>query len=80
VCAEFDLGGDYTTNDEVTNLAEAGCFDRFEGYVGIAPRKSALSVFYVYPLNELTFRKDPGVSCIAAADADLTGSVRGSKR
>jgi hypothetical protein len=80
VYALFDLEGEYTTQDEVVNLAEAGCIDRFKAYVGVAAGRSALSIYYVLPLDETTFREDPGVSCIALAAEDLTSSLKGSKR
>jgi hypothetical protein len=80
VYAVFDLEGEYTTDDEVTHLAESGCFDRFKDYVGVAPGKSSLTVYYLRPLNAVTFKRDPGVSCIALAADQLTVTLKGSKR
>jgi hypothetical protein len=80
VYALFDLEGEYTTEDEITHLAEAGCFDRFKDYVGVAPGRSALTIYYIRPLNAVTFRQDPGVSCIALAADQLTATLKGSKR
>jgi hypothetical protein len=80
VYALFDLEGDYTTQDEVTNLAEAGCFDRFKAYVGVGPARSTLDILYLTPVDEFTFNQDPGVSCVAVATEDLTSTLKGSKR
>ena len=80
VFALFDLEGDYTTNKEIIHLAQAGCYDRFQAYVGISPRRSALQIYYVYPINQRTFEQDPGVSCIASSEESLTATVQGSKK
>jgi hypothetical protein len=80
VYALFDIEGEYTTDQEVTHLAESGCYDRFKGYVGVAPGKSSLTIYFIRPLNEVTFRQDPGVSCIALAADQLTTTLKGSRR
>jgi hypothetical protein len=80
VYALFDIDGEYTTDEEVTHLAQSGCFDRFKDYVGVAPGRSSLTIYYIRPLNEVTFRQDPGVSCIALAADQLTTTLKGSKR
>jgi hypothetical protein len=79
VYALFDLEGEYTTEEEVTHLAESGCFDRFKDYIGVAPGKSSLTIYYIRPLNAATFHQDPGVSCIALAADQLTATLKGSR-
>ena len=80
VYADFDLSGEFTTREEVTHLSEAGCFDRFEGYVGVKPRKSSLDVLYFFPPDEVTFSQDTGVTCILTSEGEVQTSLQGSER
>jgi hypothetical protein len=80
VFAVFDLEGEFTTAEEVGQLADAGCFDRFEAYVGVPPEQSSLNVYDLVPPTKTSFRQDPSVSCLLIADDPLTGTMKGSKR
>jgi putative regulator of septum formation len=80
VFAVYDLGGSFTTVEEVGQLADVGCVDRFEAFVGIAYDDSTLDAADFIPPDEHTFNKDPGVTCLLVSDEPVTGSLMGSKR
>ena len=77
VYATWQLSGDWTGRSAVDRTSEAGCAERFEGYVGVPLRRSALSVLYYVPLDEASFREDPTVVCVAIAPDQVTGSLQG---
>jgi hypothetical protein len=79
VYAVFDLDGEFTTGDDVKQIADAGCYDRFKGYIGIGVAKTSLSVLDLVPLDAAGFRTDPNVTCLATAPEPLSGSMKGSR-
>ena len=80
VYAHYDLGGEWTTLEEVDRISEAGCLDRFAAYVGAPARKSDLGVFYFIPQSKAQFDEDRSVICILEAVGDVTEPLRGSQR
>lgn len=82
VFALFDLEGDEFPGDQVAaELAEEGCIERFEDYVGVEYSASELEVSYLYPLEEGWEQiGDREVVCIASRvdGRDLDEPVEGS--
>ncbi len=79
VYAVFDLDGEFTTTDEVKQIADAGCYDRFKAYIGIGVSKTSLNVMDLVPQDAAGFRTDPSVTCLAIAAEPITVSMKGSK-
>ena len=80
VFATFDLASDVWSGDErVIELAEAGCMEHFEGYVGATYDESVLMVTSLTPTqgswNQI---EDREVVCVTyhMEDEKLTNSVR----
>lgn len=71
----------YPGEEEVTKIAQRQCRRSFEGYVGVRPRFSELSIRFVYPSPESWSNGERQVSCLAQLDqGNLTESVRGQGR
>lgn len=79
VFAVYDLDGEYTTQDEVNQTSDAGCLDRFKGYVGIHPRNSSLALQVYNPSSKASFDEDATVICFAFTDDPISTSLQGSK-
>jgi hypothetical protein len=81
VYASFELpSGSFPGDAEVTLLAEEGCYERFEGFVGLAYEVSELELYFLQPTQRSwTFSRDRAVTCMVTGDGDV-GSARGSKR
>ncbi len=69
----------YPGEEAVTILADGGCVDRFEPYVGVSYVRSLLEVTYLYPTAASWREGDRGIQCVLqAGDGEpLTGSMRG---
>lgn len=83
VYATFELpDGQYPGEEQVVRLAEQGCLERFEGYVGTSYEQSELSLFTLFPTEETwTAADDREVVCAVFLDGgQLEGSVEGSGR
>ena len=81
VYAQFELtGGDeYPGDDEVDELANAGCTERFDEFVGQAYADSPLDFYYYTPIEESWLGGDRLVQCrIFDPQGDVTGSLRGT--
>jgi hypothetical protein len=80
VYALFDLpDGEFPGEDEVVQLSEEGCFERFPDYVGTDPQESRLNVGYLFPTQQSwDTRNDREVTCAVSDPAgDLKDSVEG---
>jgi hypothetical protein len=80
VYAEFDLAGtDYPGEQAVSDQGDAGCFDAFEPFVGLAYESSTLDYTFYSPTQESwTDGGDRLISClIADPSTQVTGSLRG---
>jgi len=82
VYAIFDLTGDQFPGDETAStLADDGCMDRFEAYVGETYEESVLAITHLVP-SEGSWEQigDREVVCVAyhMELEKLTGSVRGT--
>lgn len=83
VYASFDIDlAKYPGDDEVSRLADEGCYAPFETYIGISFDNSALDYSYYVPTQDgWNDYDDREVSCIAFDPAgQLTGSVAGAAR
>ena len=84
VYAEFDIpeSDTYPGTDEVIAQADQGCFDEFEGFVGISADASTIEVLYLYPTEDSWDRMDDRqVSCIVSDSAGpTTGTLEGAAR
>lgn len=81
VYAQFELtGGDeYPGDDEVEELANAGCEERFDDFVGQAYADSPLDFYYYTPIEESWLGGDRLVQCrIFDPEGDVSGSLRGT--
>lgn len=81
--AEFDIPGDaFPGEDQTVTAAQAGCNERFEVFVGLAPGASALRVFLLYPTAESWDEHgDRQVTCaIVDPAAQTVGSLQGVAR
>lgn len=78
--ANFDLpDGDFPGQAEVDRLADAGCFERFEKYVGVPLDESELQVVYMRPYED-SWDVDKGVTCMVSEGKASTGSLKGANR
>jgi len=83
VYAEFDIDrADWPGDDEVFNLADAGCYAPFGSYVGLPFDASALDYTYYVPTQDgWENYDDHAVSCILFDPAGkTTGSLMGAVR
>jgi hypothetical protein len=80
VFATFDLDGKWTSREDVEELGQYGCYDRFRDYVGVAPRRSTLSVLYFAPFEETQYAHDPEVICLLVTKEPGTEALKGSRR
>ena len=82
VYATFDLSGsEFPGDDEVVELADEGCLDRFEGAIGATYEESVLLITTLYPTRaSWTQAEDREVICGAyhMELEKLTGSVLNS--
>jgi hypothetical protein len=81
VYAQFELsdGDEYPGDDEVEELANAGCEERFDEFVGQAYADSPLDFYYYTPIEESWLGGDRLVQCrIFDPEGDVTGSLRGT--
>ncbi|KAA1398045.1 septum formation family protein [Aeromicrobium ginsengisoli] len=78
--AEFDLAaGDFPGQAEVSRLANAGCVDRFESFVGKPYADSQLDVLFLRPV-ESSWTANRAVTCLVSTGSSTTGTLEGSKR
>ncbi|MEX2660017.1 MAG: septum formation family protein [Acidimicrobiales bacterium] len=83
VFATFDLDdGDFPGTADVERLAQEGCIQRFERYVGALPETTDLGLFSITPNRRTWGTGDREVICAAfALDGDvLEGSIEGAGR
>jgi Septum formation len=80
VYGQFELSGDeYPGDDEVEALADAGCTERFDEFVGQAYADSPLDFYYYSPYEESWQGGDRLVQCrIFDPEGDVTGTLRGA--
>jgi hypothetical protein len=81
VYAQFELSGgdEYPGDDEAEELANAGCEERFDEFVGQAYADSPLDYYYYSPIEESWLGGDRLVQCrIFDPEGDVTGSLRGT--
>lgn len=70
---------EYPGDDAVNAVAEDGCLERFEGYVGQTYENSALFITTISPRSQTWSMGDREVVCLAYdPEEQLTGSVQGS--
>jgi hypothetical protein len=78
--ANFELGdGDFPGQTEVDRLAEAGCVQRYEDYVGVPADSTELVIAYLRPFEE-SWDVDPEVTCLVSDGGTSTGSLKGANR
>ncbi|VXB27035.1 DUF4190 domain-containing protein [Aeromicrobium sp. 9AM] len=78
--ANFDLGdGDFPGQPEVDRLAEAGCVQRYEDYVGVPADSTELVIAYLRPFKD-SWKVDPEVTCLVSEGGTSTGSLKGANR
>ena len=86
VYAAFDLpetaGEAFPGEDTVFGLAETGCYERFEDFVGVPFQESALRFSTVSPTAATWGGGDRVVLCLVSAvdGTQLTGSVQGTEQ
>jgi len=86
VYAAFDLpetaGEAFPGEDTVFGLAETGCYDRFEAFVGVPFQESALRFSTVSPTAATWGGGDRVVLCLVSTvdGTQLTGSVEGTQQ
>jgi hypothetical protein len=81
VYAQFELSGgaEYPGDDEIEELANAGCTERFDEFVGQAYADSPLDFYYYSPIEQSWLGGDRLVQCrIFDPQGDVTGSLRGT--
>ena len=82
VFATFDVASsEWPGEDRITDLADEGCLERFEGYVGATYEESVLMITTLMPSEDSwSMIEDREVVCVAYhMDLDkLTSSVRNS--
>lgn len=71
--------GDYPGASEVDDLAQDGCINAFEPYVGVGYAESELWATYLTPL-EASWNRDREVICIVQSEEPLTGTMKGANR
>ena len=78
----FELtDGDYPGDDAVLTMAEDGCFDRFEPFVGVSFDDSVLELIPLRPLEDGWGLGDREVQCIVQDPAGgLTATLEGATR
>lgn len=80
VFASFDLeDGDFPGAEAVQTLADEGCYDEFEPFVGIAYEESRFAYYPMTPTESSWSQGDREVLCLVF-DGELekvTGSVKG---
>ena len=72
--------GSWPGQAELDNLVEVACAQELRAYVEVEPVDSQLEVTWFAPTQDGWSRGDRELTCVAVADAPLTGSVRGSHR
>lgn len=78
--AEFDLDtGSFPGLTEVGRLADTGCADRFESYVGVPYADSRLEVLFLHPI-ESSWTLNRTVTCLVSTGSRSTGTLEGAKR
>lgn len=83
VYAVWELGGDeFPGSGKVERAAEAGCLQRFAGFVGKRYARSELEIFSLRPTRASWNLDDREVSCWATVPAGetVTGTLEGSRR
>lgn len=83
VFATFDLDdGDFPSTAEIERLAQEGCIERFERYVGAPPETTDIGLFAITPNRRTWGAGDREVICAAFAldGDDLEGSIKGAGR
>ncbi len=67
VFAAFDLdGSDYPGDNDVSEVSELGCIDRFEGFIGIDYMESQYYLTTIYPTEDTWNQQDDReVLCLA---------------
>jgi hypothetical protein len=76
VVGMFDLPeGDYPTEDELVNQAEAGCSEQLAAYAPDAMTDPTIGIAYIYPL-EPSWPQDREIVCFAVSTSGpTTGSI-----
>jgi hypothetical protein len=75
-----NAGSNYPGASALQTFANAGCLQKFQGYVGIAYEDSSLFYTYLLPSVRSWTSEDRTVDCIITTTGQpLTKSVRGSK-
>jgi hypothetical protein len=78
--ATFDLGdGEFPGQAEVDRLAEDGCVQRFEEFVGVPADKTELVIAFMRPFED-SWEVDPEVTCLVSDGGSSTGSLEGANR
>jgi hypothetical protein len=78
VFAVFTLpAGNWPGEQAVVKKAEDGCSSRLAGYSKRAAKDENLQVFFIYPADTASWRRDRSVTCLVTdRDGKLTGSLR----
>ena len=80
---DLDVAGDNPGDEEVELLADEGCYDAFEDFVGISYDESELYFSWFSPLEEGWAVGDRAVLCYLVPEEgapDLTEDAEGSER
>ena len=74
-------GDEYPGNEAITELANSGCYDEFEAFVGIPWEDSELDFGYLAPTEQSWSEGDREILCtVGDPNRSLTGSLGGANR